>query len=193
MKVLIVSHHYLDGSGGGVFASRGFINAFACLYDDVTLMCPVRGSIPPERISSKVRKILEVPEERSSLRRTLDLLGGRFHRFGKVFPALLAEEHFDIIVFDTCYPAGDLAARAKKSGARVVTIHHNWQYAYEKDNSRGLARPVKLFWMPRCERKAILSSDLNIALTEQDRDTLYGQYDPSRSSRIVVCPPFEYE
>ena len=29
MKTLFVTYHYLHGNGGGVFASRGYVNAFA--------------------------------------------------------------------------------------------------------------------------------------------------------------------
>lgn len=192
MKVLIVTHHYLHGNGGGVFASRCYINALATLCDDVTLMCPLKDGFPPEHIHPRVR-VIPVPDRRPVLKKAIDLLTGRFHRFASDFPALLSRERFDMIVFDTCYPAGDLASRAKGSGARVVTIHHNWQYAYEKDNARGVTRPFILLWMRRCERTAVHGSDLNITLTEQDRETLYQQYDPARSCRICVCPPFEYE
>lgn len=192
MKVLIVTHHYLDGNGGGVFASRAFINAFASIYGDVTLMCPVKPGCPPEHISSGVR-IIAVSDTRSPWKKTLDLVRGCFHRFSKDFPELLSKESFALIVFDTCYPAGDLAKPARKSGARIVTIHHNWQYAYERDNAKGLTRPVRLLWLPSCEREAILSSDINITLTEQDREALYRCYNPSRTCRIEVCAPFEYE
>ena len=42
MKVLFVTYHYLHGHGGGIFASRGFINAFAALSDEMTLLYPVK-------------------------------------------------------------------------------------------------------------------------------------------------------
>ena len=165
MRVLIVTHHYLHGNGGGVFASRGFINACARLYDDVTLMCPVLPGHSPEHIVPSVR-IINVPDPRSFLRKFLDLATGRLHRFGRVFPELLSRERFDLVVFDTSYPSGDLALTAKAAGTLVVTIHHNCQYEYERDNATGLTRPLMLFWMPRCERRALYCSDLNITLTE---------------------------
>ena len=193
MRVLIVTHHYLNGYGGGVFASRGFINGFAELYDDVTLMCPVTKDRYPEHINPKVRKIIGVPDRRSLAKKSLDFLSGRFHRFGKAFPELLSGEHFDIIVFDTCYPTVGLIPLARKAGSKVLTIHHNWQYAYEKANARGLMRPVKLMWVKRCERMALLSSDINIVLTGQDRETFMKLYKLDSSVRIEVCPPFEYE
>ena len=98
------------------------------------------------------------------------------------FQTLMAEEKFDMIVFDTCYPAGYLTPRARRSGARVVTIHHNWHYADEKDNARGVMRPFRLLMLPRSERNSVLYSDLNITLTGQDKEPLYRKYDPSTNA-----------
>ena len=192
MKVLIVTHHYLQGHGGGVFATRGFINAVSALYEDVTLLCPVMTGRKPEHISPKVR-IVEVEDRRPVLKKAFDLLLGCFHRYGKAFPKLIAEERFDLIIFDNSYVSGGLIDSAIEHCHKVVTIHHNWQYEYEKDNATGLLRPLRLYYAPRIEREAVLKSTVNITLTEQDKEAFYREYDPERKSRIVVCPPFEYE
>ena len=58
MRVLIVTHNYLSGFGGGVYGARAYINAFAALYDDVTLLYPVQeGNAAPTEISPRVRMI----------------------------------------------------------------------------------------------------------------------------------------
>ena len=40
MNVLFITHHYLHGNGGGVFASRAYINVIAEIADHVTLLYP---------------------------------------------------------------------------------------------------------------------------------------------------------
>ena len=192
MRILIVTHHYLHGYGGGVFASRGFINALATLYDDITLICPVCKDRKPEHIHPGVR-IIEVPDRRSVAAKVLDLMRGCFHRFRKVFPEVISRERFDTVVFDTSYASGGLVKLARSQCKNVVTIHHNWQYEYERDNAEGILRPLRLMTVSKCEREAVLFSTLNITLTDQDRESLYREYDPEISCRIVVCPPFEYE
>lgn len=192
MRVLFVTYHYLHGYGGGVFASRGFINAAAELYDDVTLLCPVSKGRSPEHINPKVR-IVGIEDTRSALKKGLDLAAGCPHRFAKAFPELLSGEKFDMIVFDTSYVCWGLIDLARSHSKDVVTIHHNWQYEYEKDNARGFLRPLRLRAILKCEKEALHKSTLNITLTEQDRQSLFREYDPEKTCRIVVCPPFEYE
>lgn len=192
MRVLFVTYHYLHGYGGGVFASRGFINAAAELFDDVTLLCPVLKGRSPEHISSKVR-IVGIEDQRSAFKKGLDLISGCLHRFAKAFPELLSGERFDLIFFDTSYVCHGLIDLAKIHCKDVVTIHHNWQYEYEKDNARDILRPFRLRTVLKCEKEALHKSTLNITLTEQDRQALFREYDPEKTCRIVVCPPFEYE
>ena len=132
-SVLFVTHHYLDGNGGGVYASRSFINALACL-SDVTLLCPVSDRHAPEEIFPSVRQI-PVPYAVPKWRKALDLLRGRIHRYSGVLERVLREKRYDTVVFDTCYPSFRMIDRVRGTGCRIVTIHHNCQYDYAKDSS----------------------------------------------------------
>lgn len=42
MRILYITHHYLSDNGGGTFASRAYINAFAEIADEMTLLYPVK-------------------------------------------------------------------------------------------------------------------------------------------------------
>lgn len=191
-SVLFITYHYLSESGGGVFASRGFINAMCDIYGSLTLICPVKNGEPPREIDPRVR-IVSIVKDRPSIRKILDVVTGHFHFFRAPMLKLLKEEYFDTVVFDNCNASARLFDIAKRAGLKTVTIHHNWQYAYERDNTVWPRRPFNLFYVRRFEKKAVRSSDLNIALTSQDRESLYYAYDPERKSRIEVCPPFEYK
>ena len=74
MKVLIVTHNYLTGYGGGAFGARAYINAFSALYDDVTLLYPVREDDDvPKEISSRVR-MMGIPDPVSKIHKAARIL-----------------------------------------------------------------------------------------------------------------------
>lgn len=191
MKLLIVTHHYLHGNGGGVYASRSFINASACLAE-VTLLCPVADGRVPEEIDPRVKQI-HVPYAVPKWRKALDLFLGRIHRYGGVLERVLSEGSFDEVLFDTCYPSFRMLDKVRRKGCRIVTVHHNCQYEYARDSYAFPVRAPMLFWLRRCEGRAVRGSDLNLTLTPEDRDILYARYDPARRSRIEVAGVHEYK
>ena len=191
MRTLFVTYHYLHGSGGGVFASRGYVNAFAALSDRLTLLCPVKDGLGPEGIDPSVR-VVPVGYEKPRWQKFVDLLSGRIHRFFGVFDEVLASEPFDLVVFDTCYVSFRLIRKARSKGCRVITIHHNFQCAYVRDNYRFPVRLPMSFWTRVCEREAVRGSDLNLVLTEADRRSLGKAYDPEGKAKLQVIGVFEY-
>ena len=86
MRVLIVTYNYLSGFGGGVYGARAYINAFAALYDDVTLLYPAQSAGEPlTGIDPRVRGI-EVVDHASKLSKAIRLVvRGIPHRFEKPF------------------------------------------------------------------------------------------------------------
>ena len=107
MKVLIVTHNYLTGYGGGVFGARAYINAFSALYDDVTLLYPIREEEAGfDGLREGIRKI-GVPDPVPRLAKLVRILfKGVLHRFEKPFRNLLTRERFDIIVFQNSKCSG---------------------------------------------------------------------------------------
>ena len=191
MRTLFLTYHYLHGNGGGVFASRGYVNAFARLSEHLTLLCPVKDCLAPDGIAPSVR-VITVAYDKPRWRKFIDLLAGRIHRFFGVFERVLDSEPFDLVVFDTSYVSFQLIQKAHRKGCRVVTIHHNFQCEYVRDNYRFPVRFPMLFWTRICERNALRESDLNLALTERDRLSLGQAYDPGGKVVISVLGVFEY-
>ena len=190
MRVLFVTYHYLNGNGGGIFGSRGFINAFSALSDEVTLLYPVKDGKVAEGLSGKVR-LIPVAYERSRLGKFVDLLAGRIHRFFGVFEPVLARGHFDTVVFDSCYASFRLLETARKAGCRTIVIHHNYQVEYVRDNYRFPVRLPMLFWTWKAEQAAVRNSDLNLTVTGHDLSLLQRHYDPSREAVFHVIGDFE--
>ena len=191
MKLLFVTHNYLHGNGGSNYASRCYVNAFARLAD-VTLLCPVTEDEIPEEIDPDVRQI-RIAYEVPKWRKAWNLVRGRLHRYYGVLERVLAESQFDTVVFDTCYPSFGMLDKVRSRGCRIVTIHHNWQYEYVRDNYPFPERSLRLFWVRRCEEQAVRGSDLNLTLTPEDRELLRAAYDPARKARIEVVGVHEFK
>lgn len=193
MKVLFLTYHYLDGFSGGCYASRAYINAFARLSEKLTVLVPVREGREAEGISPRAR-LIPVPDGRSRPLKAFDFyLRGRIHRYFGVFEACLAEDGYDTVVFDASCCSYKLIGIAHKYGKRVITIHHNYQYEYSRDNFTGPFKKLYLHWIRKIEREAVLESDLNLCLTPDDRDLLAGAYKHGDASGIRVLGAFEYE
>lgn len=190
MKVLFVTYHYLHGHGGGIFGSRGFINAFAALSDEMTLLYPVKDGKTAEGLSEKVLTI-PVTYEKPRFSKFLDLLAGRLHRFFGHFDRVLAAGDFDTVVFDSCYASFRLLEKAQKAGCRTVVIHHNYQLEYVRDNYRFPVRIPMLFWTWRAEGNAVRNCDLNLTVTRHDLSLLQRHYDRSRKAKFGIIGDFE--
>ena len=190
MKVVFITYHYLNGNGGGVFASRAYINALAEIAGEVTLLFPMKEGAEPEGLHPKVRKIA-VWDKRNKLQKGLALLLGQSNRFRKL-EQYIGEDRFDMVILDSCMVVHGVIDYFKRQGTKVVTIHHNYQYEYFRDNTSGLLRPATLFWVKRDEREAVKKSDLNLTLTEADRQLLSMHYGTGQET-IEVLGSFEFE
>lgn len=191
MKVLFVTHHYLSGFGGGTFASKAFINAFGDVCEDVTLLYPVRDGEGNNGINRLVKQIpvsYNIPKWRKLLR----LCMGKTHRYYDAFKKIMGEQHFDLVVFDNSCVSFGLIDIAHRHHAKVITIHHNFEYEYRRDSSDQILRPVTLFWIKRYEQESLLKSDLNLTLTPDDKKLFIQNYHAD-GNKIDVLGCFEYE
>lgn len=191
-KVLFVTHHYLTGKGGGVFASRAYINAFCELSRSLALLYPEKNGEKAEGVNPEV-ECIPVPYDKPKIFKFLDLVLGRMHRYFGVIEKYLASGDYDTVVFDTSLVTWKNIDIVHKYGAKAITIHHNYQYEYSRDNARGLVKLLTLFWIKRYEKAAVQKSDLNLTLTKDDKALLKEHYDPTGSAKIEVLGVFESE
>lgn len=191
MNILFVTHHYLNGSSGAVFASRAFINAAAEIADKTVLLYPYKDGYEKEFIDSKVNCI-PVEYNKSKVLKFFDLLSGRVHRYYDVFEITLRSNNIDIVIFDTSIVAFNLIEIAHRYNAKVITIHHNYQYEYFYDSTKYPLKPIVLYWTKKYEQYAVTKSDLNLTLTEQDKFLLAQNYNGGDSSTIKVLGCFDF-
>ena len=81
MKVLFICHSYLKGNNGGIYASKAYINAFAELSDEMTLLYPYKKGMEPEDIMDEKITMIPVEDTRSKIKKYLDLIRGHVHRY----------------------------------------------------------------------------------------------------------------
>lgn len=193
MNVLVLTHHYLKGVGGGVFASRAYINALSCLFGRVTLLCPAKmeDDINSYQINSNVQ-IIPIVSKISILHKIFNYCIGRISRYYNVFESILETANFDLVVFDNSKASSGLIDIAHKYVRSVITIHHNYEYDYVKDNVSGIIKPLLLYWTRKYEYQAIVKSDLNLTLTEYDKKQFYTKYHLSSHIKIINTGSFEY-
>ena len=190
MKTLFITHHYLSGFGGGFYASRSLILAFAQLSESMTLLCPAREDALPTVHPDGVR-VVPVYDTTPRWKKVWNLLTGRLHRFEEAIRGELSRGGYDTVVFDSCYPSFRMIDPAHRAGCRVITVHHNFQQEYVRDNYVFPVRPLMLFWTRRCERAAVRRSDLNLTLTSEDKDLLTHAYCKGYPVSIRVFGIFE--
>jgi len=192
MKILFITHHYLSSNGGGSFASRAYINAFAEIADEITLLYPAcEGQNLFDEINPKIMAI-PVTYNIPKWRKLIYSIAGCVHRYYEAANEFLTERKADIVVFDSCMVTFRLIKRFKAIGYKAVVIHHNYQYEYFRDNSRGPLKWITLFWCRKYEREAVCEADTNLTLTPQDVELLANNYNNGNKSNFKVLGTFEY-
>lgn len=196
-KILFVTLHYLDGVGGGVFASRAYINAFAEILkykNAVTLIYPASET---HRIAGIDKRVNTIPtyDRNCKWKKFYHILKGQVHRNYEIFRKVINSQHFDYVVFDNSRVSFRMIDLAHKHGVKVITIHHNCELEYNRDNSPSLIKPILLYWTKKYESEAVRKSDINLVLTPEDRNLLIEKYSLSSeiSNNIKILGVFESE
>lgn len=190
MKTLILTFSYLNGNGGGIYASRTHINLFSRISEETTLMYPSLYGGEPEGIYCDRMHLVPVIDKRSKIKKFIDLCFGKMHRFS-LDTSFINPHRFDTVVFDSSVVSARLIKKFRKVGIKTITIHHNYQIEYLKGDCPWYILPQSLFWTWIYERQAVVNSDLNLTLTTQDVDSLRNHY--SKSAVFAVLGVFEYK
>lgn len=195
MNVLFITRHYLDQKNGGALGARAYLDAFASIYGDVTLLYPEHQGLDISLIVAP--NVIPVPsfDYRSKIIKGMDIYRGRVHRFAKDLKRLLSQnKHYDIIVFDHSILGAELIDIIKKlsPSSKLITIHCNIEQQYNRDNPVScLYRKSYTHAIEKAERDALEYSVLNMTVTQEDADyfeTLSG----INSDTLEYWGTFEY-
>lgn len=169
-KVLFITHHKLNENKGGSNGSKGSLHCFATLFDNLAVLSPAfEGPVSPY-IPSGV-KLYHPNDTRSNLRKLVDMYRGVISPLYYAVRQHLKTHRYDIIVVDHSFSGAGLINDLKKTGAKIITIHHNVERDYLRDNSK--ERPVFyrypfLYFSKKAERDCLKNSDINLTVTEHD-------------------------
>ena len=185
-RILYVLRHDPWGRGGGCYACRGYLEAFGEVFAGATIDACVCSEYLVGAHTELFPGVRFIPvEPRSNVQRLMIPLTQVLHRHQNTVVRLLRERRYDYVVFDHNAIAGSLVRHCRKAGVRTVVINHNCEVEYFRDNMSVMKGLALLPAVRNNERRSYLGCDINIFLTEEDRDTFARMYGKSRTRAVI--------
>ena len=174
-------------------ASRAFLKAFSRAFNaELDLVCSDGTTLSYESFLKTAddmpgSRVLFVPE-RTKIEKLLSVFTGQMNRYSGFVKKLLHDNHHDYthVVFDHNGIAGCLVNFAKAYHLDVITIHHNVETEYYRDNATFFENLLFLHHVRRNERRAYKKSDYNLYLTRQDLNTFKCRYGSTSAINDVL-------
>ncbi len=193
MKILFITQHFLDKNGGGSFASRAYINAFADIASEMTLLYPDNGNSINEFINPKV-ELVRVQNKSSDIAKLVDIYKGRLHRYTEIFPAILQKFDPELVVFDNSRTSAGLIKKLSYRNIKAITIHHNFELEYYRGSPpKWYYKKAFMYYMKQTEKEATEYSTINFTLTYEDILLLQKEYDKNKKLSFERLGCFEYQ
>ena len=176
-RLLIITRHRLCENNGGSNGSKGFVACFASLFDDCSIIYPQFDN--PESVIPAKYKLYPYYDKRSNIHKGLDVWRGRICANQLFVRKHMKEHSYDVVVIDHSFAGASLTEDIKRTGAKLITIHHNVERDYQNDNRKDyslLFRYPYIHFAKKAERNCLLSSDVNLTVTEGDAETFRSWY-----------------
>lgn len=192
-RVLIITRHYLDENNGGSNCSKANIRALSELFHGCSLIYPEHNDRLSNNFIPANVKAIPCYDHRSKIKKGIDVYRGILYRGPKFVARHLEQNKYDLVVIDHSLAANGILMNVKKQGCKIVTIHHNNESQYIRDNMPGfLYRWPFIHYSEKAERDALLMSDVNITLTEKDAKAFCEWY-PDRNIHCYNMGTFQYQ
>ncbi len=192
-KLLVVSHSNPYEIGGGSFACHAYAKAFSeCFNGNADICVPAESKVLIDN-SISYDKIIRVPQ-RTLLSRFISLFTGEIDRYSGYVKNLIKEdpECYSTVVINGCRESGSMARFLKSNGIKVITVFHNFERKYFKDNFKiPLIRGLMLFHIRNLEKTAYQYSDSNLFLTIDDLQQYEDIFGPKSINSLIGV--FEYK
>lgn len=169
-RLLLITRHRLNENNGGANASKGFVHCFAALFNDCSLIYPAFNGDTSPFIPAKC-KLYPCHDHRSNIQKGLDCYRGVLSPLSAFTKKHLATHSYDIIVIDHSFIAASLVKAVKQTGATVITIHHNVERDFLRDNRHQFSLTFRLPYIhfaKKAEKDCLLYSDINLSVTAKD-------------------------
>ena len=190
MKILFVNKDNPFGVGGGDFATHAFLLALSDLCNgdiDVYLRAGVKTD-------DSIKANFIIVPERNIIARIKSLFTGHLHRNVNAVRQRLSEGvKYDYCVFNNSRTSTGLIRQVRALGIKVVTLHHNVESEFVKDNTPNrFHRMILMSLVKKAEQTAWQLSDYNLFLTNQDLQTFQTLYGKNHSTNGVIGT-YEYK
>lgn len=177
-NLLYITFHRLSDNNGGCNASKGFMRCFAALYDNCSIIYPHFEGDTDAYIPSSFL-LYPMYDKRTKVKKLFDMYRGVTSGLYYHVREHLKTHKYHTIVIDHSFTGTGLCKYLRTTGAYIITIHHNVERDYLRDN--GNERPLFyrypfLYYSKRAERQCLQYSHLNLTVTNRDAETFRSWY-----------------
>lgn len=195
MNVLFITRIDPFRKNGGAYATRAYLEAFSEVSDkcDCLISCEVQL---PDMANNNI-KFIKVPD-RTVFQKILFPFSKVTHRFVPFIYKLAKLNRnyadYDTIVMNGGVLSGSMIDYFKSLGKTVITIHHNVEHFYHKDNKTIDSFGGRIFYIvDGNEKNAILKSDLNLSISKADIEELKQYYKLENINTFHYIGCFEHK
>lgn len=177
-KLLFITCHKFCDNNGGVNGSKGFAHCFSRLFDDCSIIYPEFGGDPHPFFPQNF-KLYPCHDNRGKPLKALDMYRGVLSPLYYAVRKHLKSHKYDIIVVDHSVTGTSIIKAIKATGAKVITIHHNVERDYLRDNIKEwpiVIRYAYHHYAKKSEHDCLKNSDINLTVTERDASQFRSWY-----------------
>lgn len=187
MKILYILRHDPWGIGGGCYACRNYLEVFLEVFAEAEADVLVCSEYLREGKPDDFRQVRFVGvKPRTMAQKLMTPLSGVLHRYQQVAKQMISQGGYDVCIFDHNALAGTLVGLCREFGVKTIVLNHNFEQEYFRDNTPSYMRRMLLLpVVRRNEQKSYLGCDVNIFLTDEDRELFARIYGSSKTSAIV--------
>lgn len=175
-NILIINHSNPFAHGGGSYACHAFTKAFAEWADGIVdIFIDAENKFPIDE-TIKVTEYIEVAQ-RPLWERLLSIINGDIQRYKRFVKNHLKRNpnRYSYVIINGSFEAGAMVDIFHHYNIKVVTIHHNYDPDFVRDNYKRLTK-VFTRHSYRLQKKAYLRSDYNLFLTQDDIEKCRNEY-----------------
>ena len=187
-RIIIINHANPFAKGGGSYATRAYMKAFAEWADGGADICIDAESPFVEDKTIIAAKYIKVPK-RPFIQRALSVVNGDIQRYSSFMKNHLEQNpcNYEWAIISGTFEGGALVDLFHNYGVKVVTIHHNYEPEYIYDNtSTLLLRNILRHHAYNLQKKAFENSDINLFLTNEDMCTCEKKYGTTRAKNELI-------
>lgn len=180
-RILYIAMANIHSKSGGGFANRAFYESLLLHYNDNVDLIEFA-----EDVQEEDKNFFGIPRI-NAIHKIGNLTKGIIHRYTPWLHSFLCDtsNKYSCCIINSGI-LGDLIQEIKKSIPYVVVIHHNDEVVFQMDNNRPTTLwGITPYFVDRNQMLAYLYADLNLFLTEYDKQSFEKKYGRRDNSKVI--------